>query len=220
MLWKRLALASACCLTANVFAQEVYVGGGLFGVQLGYAHALSSNINLRGDYMTLGSRSKSTTESGTQYQADIDWNRKALLLDWFPFDSSTFRITGGATFNQMAFNLTAGGAGTTVDINGKNYALGANDKLNVQVKMPNTTPYLGVGWGFRPGGQSGWGFHADLGVSIGQFKVTESRTGGLVNGGALGVTQAEVDAEMAQVRDSVAKIKVLPQATLGVSYRF
>lgn len=200
-------------------AQEVYGGVGLFGAQVGYAYAVAPSVTVRGDYMTMGSRSKSTNESGTEYKANMKWNRTALLADWFPFESSTFRLTGGATFNNVAFDLTAGGANTTVDIAGKPYTLAANDTLNIKIKMPSTTPYLGLGWGHKQSSK-GWGFHADLGVSVGQFKVTETRTGGLAEGGALGVKQTDVDAEMASVRDGVAKIKVLPQATLGVSYRF
>lgn len=200
-------------------AQVVYGGLGLFGLQIGYAHALKPNLTLRGDYMTLGSKSENVNESGTQYQAKMKWNRTALLADWFPFASSTFRLTGGATFNQVGFDLTAGGAGTSVDINNVDYTLGASDTLNIKVKMPSTTPYLGLGLGHKQGGK-GWGFHADLGVSIGQFNVTETRTGGLANGGALGVTQADMDQELVEVRDGVAKLKFMPQATLGLSYRF
>ena len=106
-----------------VQAQEVYGGVGLFGAQVGYAYAVSPSVTVRGDYMTLGSRSKTTNESGTEYQANVKWNRTALLADWFLFESSTFRLTGGATFNHVAADLTAGGAGTTVDINGKTYKI-------------------------------------------------------------------------------------------------
>lgn len=202
-----------------VQAQEVYTGIGLFGAQLGYAYALSPSLTLRGDLMTLGSRNQTTNESGTQYQARLKASRQALLADWFPFESGTFRLTGGATFNQVALELAAGGANTSVDINNTKYNLAASDSINIRIKMPSSTPYLGLGWGHKQGGK-GWGFHADLGVSIGQFKVTETRTGGLVNGGVLGVTQADIDKELTPVRDDVAKVKALPQATVGVSYRF
>lgn len=214
-----VAVLAACAGLTGAHAQEVYLGAGLFGAQLGYAHSVNSSVNLRADYMTLGTRNKTSTESGTTYQSKLDLSRTALLADWFPFEGSTFRLTAGATFNDMAFDLNAGGAGTTVDINGKSYALGANDKLNIQVKMPRTTPYLGIGWGHKPAGK-GWGFHADVGAIIGSFKVSETRSGALVNGGALGVTQADMDKELQDVRDSVAKLKVLPQLTLGVAYRF
>jgi hypothetical protein len=141
-----------------------------------------------------------------------------LLADWFPSGSS-FRVTAGATFNDVGFDLYANGAGQKVDINGRQLSLSANDSLNIQVKMPSTTPYIGIGFGHKPGSK-GWGFHSDFGASLGKFKVTETRTGGLVNGGSLGVTQSDVDKELADVREGVAKLKFLPQLTLGVSYHF
>lgn len=207
-------LASALVVVPCVQAQEVYVGAGLFGAQIGYSYALTPTVNVRADYMTLGNRTSTSNKSGTDYQSKLDWSRTALLVDWFPSESSSFRLTGGTTFNKITFDMTAGAAGQKVDINGTPYTLGANDSMNIQIKMPRTTPYLGVGWGHQPGNR-GWGFHADLGVSVGQFKVTETRTGALVN-----VNQADVDKELADVRDSVSRLRVLPQVTLGASYRF
>ncbi len=200
-------------------AQEVYAGAGLFGVQLGYAYAVTPSVTVRGDVLTMGSRTKTANESGTQYQAKLKLNRTAVVADWFPYESSTFRLTWGATFNNVAFDLKAGGAGSKVDINGKTYNLANNDSLNVKIKMPSTTPYVGLGWGHKLGSK-GWGFHADLGVSIGRFQLSETRSGELVNGGKLGVTQADVDKEMTEIRDNLGKINFLPQVTAGVSYRF
>jgi hypothetical protein len=132
---------------------------------------------------------------------------------------SGFRFTAGATFNDVKFDLFANGAGKMVDINGRKLSLSANDSLNIQIKLPNTTPYVGIGFGHKPGSK-GWGFHSDFGASLGKFQVTETRTGGLVNGGSMGVTQTDVDKELAEVREGVAKLKLLPQLTLGVSYHF
>lgn len=202
----------------SVQAQELYVGGGLFGVQIGYAHAISPSFGLRGDLMTMGQRDKTFNESGTSYQGSMNWSRKALLADWFPTGGS-FRLTAGATFNDVKFDLLSNGAGKSVDINGRKFSLSANDSLSVLVAMPSTTPYIGMGFGHKQGNK-GWGFHSDFGGSLGKFKVTEKRTGGLVNGGALGVTQADVDKELAEVRDGVAKLKFLPQVTVGLSYSF
>jgi hypothetical protein len=210
----RAALLASAFVGMCVQAQEVYVGAGLFGAQVGYAHALTPTVNLRADYMTLGNRSSTSNKSGTDYQSKLDWSRTALLVDWFPSASSSFRLTGGATFNKITYDMTAAAAGQTVDINGTSYTLGANDSMNIQIKMPRTTPYVGVGWGHQSS-QKGWGFHADLGVSVGQFKVTETRTGALVN-----VNQTDVDKELADVRDSVSRLRVLPQVTIGASYRF
>lgn len=211
-------LAGLGLLAHSVQAQEVYVGGGLFGLQVGYAYGVSPSLGLRGDFMTMGQSDKTFNESGTSYQGHINWSRKALLADWFPTGGS-FRLTFGATFNDVKFDLLSKGPGKSVDINGWKIGMSANDSFNVVVAMPSTTPYIGMGFGHKPG-QKGWGFHSDFGTSLGRFKVTETRTGGLVNGGSLGVTQTDVDKELTEVRDGVAKLKLLPQLTMGLSYSF
>lgn len=78
------------------------------------------------------------------------------------------------------------------------------------------TPYVGLGWGFSPSNTPGFGFYADLGVLIGRFKTEVTTT--LV--GKQGITQADIDAETADLRDSTAKLSVLPKFSVGVSYRF
>ena len=123
----RAALLASAFVGMCVQAQEVYVGAGLFGAQVGYAHALTPTVNLRADYMTLGNRSSTSNKSGTDYQSKLDWSRTALLVDWFPSASSSFRLTGGATFNKITYDMTAAAAGQTVDINGTSYTLGANE---------------------------------------------------------------------------------------------
>ena len=139
-----MAVLMVCFAANGASAQEVYGGVGLFGTQIGYAHALSPSWTVRGDYMTMGQRSKTTTESDTEYQAHLKMNRTALLADWFPWESSTFRLTGGATFNQVQFDLTAGGAGTSVDINNQKYILGAGDALKSRSRC--RAPRLTWGW--------------------------------------------------------------------------
>ncbi len=222
-LWRMFSLKAvvlACVVPmTGVQAQEVYGGAGIAGLQIGYAHALNSKFSLRADILTLGSRSQSVNNSGTQYQAKVEVGRTALLADWFPFETSGFRLSGGATINNTKAGLTASGVGKSVEIDGTTYTLGAGDSLNVQVKMPSTTPYLGLGWGHRMGNK-GWGFHADVGVAVGKFKLTETRAGQLANGGAFGVTQANMDKELKDIRNNLNKVGVFPQVTLGVSYSF
>jgi hypothetical protein len=57
---------------------------------------------------------------------------------------------------------------------------------------------------------------ADLGVSIGTAKLTTDTN--LV--GKYGITQADADAKTAEIDQAIGKIKLLPQASLGLNYRF
>ena len=53
--------------TAPAHAGEVYANLGLPGIGLGYAHPIDSHFTVRGDFMTMGSRQKDTTEDGIAY---------------------------------------------------------------------------------------------------------------------------------------------------------
>jgi hypothetical protein len=69
------------------------------------------------------------------------------LADYFPMDNG-FRITGGLSFNNTKFTLNSTGLGTAT-IDGKPVTL-AGEFFNVEVKQPGVTPYLGIGYGFKP----------------------------------------------------------------------
>lgn len=204
-------LVAASALPAH--AGEVYLQVGLPGVGLGYAQPLNDWLGVRGDFVTLGSRTKTTTEEGISYQADLKANRGALFADLYPFAGS-FRFTLGATSNQYKINLDASGAGTTINVGGTNYVLGPGDGLGVEVKFPSTTPYVGFGWGHQTA--TGLRFSLDVGASIGKAKVAVTPRGQLAQPAA----QADVDRETAELRDGVGKVKALPQLSFAIGYSF
>lgn len=213
-------LATACSLAvAGLFATaaqagELYTGIGLPGVGIGYAQPLSERFTLRGDLYTLGSRSKSTVEEGIAYDGDYKLHRGALLADWFPFAGS-FRISAGAAFNSYRITLDASGAGGSITIGDRTYTTTAADGLKVQIQFPKTTPYVGFGWGHHMG--SGWRFSADVGAAIGRAKLTATPRGQLA---AEPDIQANIDKELAELRDGVGKVRAIPQLSIGFGYSF
>jgi hypothetical protein len=207
------ALASSVSVAT---AGEIYLGAGLPGVMAGYAQPLSSSFTVRGDWATLGTRRKQQTENGVIYDAEVGFNRIGLFADWFYLGG--LRVTGGMTFNNLKANFVAQGDGTTqFTVGGNTFTTAADDRLNVQIKYPKTTPYLGLGYGHQA--STGFGFILDLGVSFGKATVSETHSGTNLGNPAI-VTQAQIDAEMAELRDGVAKIKYIPQASIGLNYRF
>ncbi len=206
-----LALLAACA--APVHAGEVYLQIGLPGVGLGYAHPISDWLGVRGDFVTLGSRTETTTEEGIAYQAKLKASRGALFADLYPF-AGGFRVTLGATSNQYKLTLDASGVGTTINVGGTSYVLAPGDGLGVEVKFPGTTPYVGLGWGHQAA--SGLRFSLDIGASIGKAKVAVTPRGQLAQPAA----QADVDRETAELRDGVGKVKALPQISFAVGYSF
>lgn len=194
-------------------AGELYGLVGLPGIGLGFAQPLNDSVGLRADFTTLGNRSKDGSEEGINYTGKLKLQRTALLADWYPMQGS-FRITGGATLNQMKVSLHADGSSGSLTIGDTTYPTTADDKFDVEVKFPNTTPYLGIGWGHGKG--SGLRVSADLGASFGRAKLTAALSGP----NASKVSQADIDAELAQLREGVGKIRVIPQISLAIGYSF
>jgi hypothetical protein len=199
---------------ATAHAGEVYANVGLPGIGLGYAHPIDSQFTVRGDFMTMGSRQKDTTEDGIAYTGRYKLQRVALFGDWFPFQGS-FRLTGGLSSNNYRVSLDASGAGGSLTIGDRTYTTGTGDGLNVEIKFPAVTPYLGIGWGHQTG--SGWRMAADIGALIGKAKVTATARGALANEADI---QANIDKELAELRDGVGKIRAIPQLSVSVGYSF
>jgi hypothetical protein len=194
-------------------AQELYLKAGLPGVGIGFAQPLGPLLGVRADFVTLGDRDERRNEEGIDYDAKLKANRAALLLDLFPFAGS-FRISAGATAAKYQLDLLATGAGGTLTIGNTTYTTTANDRFAVQVKMPSSMPYLGIGWGHQS--NSGLRFSFDIGAAFGKAKVSYQLTGPVANQ----VSQQDIDAELAELRDGVAKIKAIPQVTFGIGYSF
>jgi hypothetical protein len=216
MSFVRSALVAAVLSSTTVAASagEVYAGIGLPGAMIGYAQPLSSSITVRADLSTLGTHKERRTEDGVPYEARIEAHRAGLFGDWFV--AGGFRLTGGLTFNKIGARLDARGDGVTAwDIGGTTIVASPDDRLQVKVEYPKTTPYVGIGYGHHAQA-AGWGFVFDIGASIGKPKVTETHSGPNM---AM-VPQSDIDAEMAEVRDEVGKVKVIPQLSVGVNYRF
>lgn len=212
-IWTALALCGACVGSAH--SGEVYTGIGTHGVTLGYAQSISPSVTVRGDVATFGSHRSTEVEEGITYDAALKYSRAGLFADYFV--SGGFRVTGGLTFNTINLNLLASGAGTTINIGGTDYTLTADDRFNVRVEMPKVMPFIGVGYGHQPA-DAGFGFHFDIGASIGKAKLTATASGPAFANQAQ--VQADIDAELAELRDGVGKLKAIPLISLGINYRF
>ena len=176
-----LALA-ATGLLPQAQAGEVYANVGLPGIGLGYAHPIDSRFTVRADYMTLGSRSKSTTEEGIRYDGRYKLQRLAVLGDWFPFGGS-FRLTGGLSSNQYKVTLDA---------------TGENGSLTIGDRTYTTTA-------------------ADIGALVGRAKVDATVRGALASEPDI---QANLDKELAELRDGVGKVRAIPQLSVAIGYSF
>lgn len=213
---KKALLTALVLAGASVSAQagDLYLGLGFPMYTVGYAHPVNDAFGLRGEYSSLGTVKRDRVEDGINYRVQFKHQVVGAYGDWRP-TAGGFRVVGGITLNDTKANLVATSATSTANINGKTVSL-AGEKYTVDLVYPKVTPYVGVGYGFSPRNTPGFAFYVDAGVTIGKFKA--STTTSLV--GKQGITQADVDAETAQLRESTAKLSALPKVSVGVSYRF
>jgi hypothetical protein len=210
-----LSLLSALALLAGntvAHAQGVYAGLGLPGLyNVGYSHALSKSFGLRAQYSGGLDYDYTGDAEGVNVNANLKSTSVGVFADWYPFEGG-FRVVGGLARNNIKAALKAtGGSGT---VNGKSVTL-TGEYYNMDAKFKETTPYLGIGYGHHMENK-GLGFYFDFGFLIGRFDVTSETS--LVTSGQ--VTQADIDAQNAKVRDSVSGLRALPVLHLGMAYRF
>jgi len=198
-----------------VQAADPYATIGAPGIVLGVAQPMNERVSLRADYATSGRHGLDGEQEGIDYRGHVQFSRLGLFADWFVAGGG-FRLTGGATFNQGRMDLTAFGDGTPIRIGDTLYPTTEADRFEARVKFPDVTPYLGIGWGHHSQQVKGLSFLFDLGASIGQATV-ETRAEGPLLGQ---VSDEDLKKETRELRDGVGRVKAIPQATIGMAYRF
>lgn len=193
-------------------AADAYVKLGAPGVTLGLSQQMGPQWALRTDFSTIGSIKRDRAEQGIDYKGALKANRIGVFGDWFM--TGGFRLTGGLTVNDMSIRLNAQGNGQNITVGGTTVQTDATDQMQVDIRFPRVTPYFGIGWGHHQ--SDGRGFLFDIGASFGRAKVTETHSGTHLGQ----ISQADYDAELAELRKTVGKIRFMPQLDLGFSARF
>jgi hypothetical protein len=218
-LFRTLVVASLFAAMGSVQAEDDGMGIGVgarystlgAGVELG--KSFSDNFGVR---LGLNKYSQSDTQTidDIKYDADLDLSSTALLLDWHPFAGS-FHLTAGYVNSSNELTANADPTGT-VDIGGTLYGpLSAGDViLKGKVKL-GSGPYLGLGWGNVPA--SGFGFTVEAGiVQMGTPSVSLSATGSVGDT----IPQADIDQEIANMKNDLDQFDTYPVVAVGISYGF
>jgi hypothetical protein len=107
-----------------------------------------------------------------------------------------------------------GNNGRRVALGDRSFVTPSSDRLDVSLKFPGATPYLGLGYGLES--SSGSSVRFELGSSIGRPSVNELRSGT-----GLGSTlQTEFDKDPAQLRDGMGRTGIVPLVSLGMRLKF
>jgi len=211
----RRTLLVICLAAAGTTAQagDFYVKAGLPAGIFGYAQPVGNNFGLRVDLASVGEVQEQRPSNRIQYDARLKLDRAALSADWFAL-AGEFRSSGGVNTKQYRLDMQASGAGGSLTIGSTRHSTTAADELQVNARLPSTTPSVGYGWGHQA--STGLRLSADVGEMVGRSLFSSSVNDPL----AQRVTQADLDAELAAFRNSVDRVRAVPQVSLGLGYSF
>jgi hypothetical protein len=191
---------------------------GTLGIGVDVSKSLTPQINGRLG-VNFGNVGLNRTDSGIDYDAQLKLSSVQLFGDYYPFSSSSFRVTGGfvAQNNRVAVTSKPSSNGTYT-IAGNQYAASSVGTLNGEYAYGNSiAPYLGIGIGKST--NEGLGFNADLGVMFtGSPKVSLTASNPTFNNNA--TTRAQIDNQARQTENDLRGFNVYPVLSVGVSYGF
>ncbi len=225
-----LAIASGLCLsTSNALALDIGIGAkaGTLGAGLDLTVGVTEKVNLRGGFNQFSfdytgdiedetSAGGASVTSTADYSTTLEFNTIAMLVDYHPFQSG-FRLTAGAILNNNELRGTAIAGDQTIEIGNYTSSQGADLQADVSITFPKTAPYLGIGYDSSRYSKSGLSFTYDLGV---MFQGEPTASVALSGSDASQVSQADIDAEVADINETLADFTIYPVMNLGLSYTF
>jgi hypothetical protein len=163
---------------------------------------------------------RNTTVSSVNYDVKAQLRTLSILGDWYPF-AGGFRASAGLMYNDNNANYTGVPTGGTFDIGGQTFQATDVTSLKGTMSFGNVSPYLGIGWGNPVAKNKGWGMTTDIGVLF-QGAPTTTLVATCSPTALPGAcpTQSQVDAENAQMQDSLKNFKLWPVVSIGISYQW
>ncbi|HYD96986.1 MAG TPA: hypothetical protein VEC01_16780 [Noviherbaspirillum sp.] len=215
--------AGFICTTHAQSQSEIGISGhvGTTGVGAHMSVPVAPNVNVRLGLGYLGYNYKGST-NGLAYDLDLKANTYDALMDWYPTQGSSFRVTGGLTYNANRINARGrpNAAGQYV-IQGRLYNASDIGSVNGKVDFNKVAPYLGIGWGRQLKDEKGWSFSTDIGVLFqGSPKTSLSTSGCSAPAAVCNQFASDIARENAAFQSEVKKFKLYPVLRIGVSYKF
>ena len=191
---------------------------GTLGIGVDVNKSLTPQLNGRLGF-NFGNVGFNRTDSGINYDSQLNFSSVQLFGDYYPFSSSSFRVTGGLVAQNNRFAVTGKPSNnSTYTIAGNSYSVGDVGTLSGEYKYGNSiAPYLGIGIG--KSSNEGLGFNADLGVMFtGSPKVSLTASDATFNNNP--TTRAQLDNQARQTENDLRGFNVYPVLSIGLSYGF
>lgn len=168
------------------------------------------NLHFGANYFTLNQ----DLEDDSDYSAEVSAGLMSFsaLGDYYPFQSSTFRLTLGAYFNLNEVDAILTPV-NSYDVGGDVYTPEELGTLDANIKFNPIAPYIGLGFGNPTSGESGFGFSFDIGSMYQGGSIVDLTAEGLLE------PSAEED-QVTLIQDNLNWFKWYPVVSLGLSYKF
>lgn len=218
---KKTVIIAATLSVASFTAQaevgdiSIGVGAGLTqgtGFEVGYQ--ISDKVGVRAVSYS-GELSQTETMDGINYNIALKTKTPGVMLDFYPTDGGSLRLTVGAVDNGNSLSATASAA-SSYTIGGTLYTAAQVGSLKSEVAFEGITPYLGLG--YRMFATERLSIDFDAGLLIGSAPgVTMTADGTLANDSAF---MAELEAERKSLEGDLSSFKYMPMAKIALTYKF
>jgi hypothetical protein len=159
------------------------------------------------------------TDSGINYDSQLNLSSVQLFGDYYLFGGNSFRITGGLVAQNNRFSVTSKPSGSgTYTIDNQTFSASQVGNLTGEFKYANSiAPYLGIGFGRAT--NEGFGFNAELGVMFtGAPRVSLNASNPAFNNDP--TTRGAIDNQIRQTENDLKGFNIYPVLSVGVSYGF
>jgi hypothetical protein len=147
----------------------------------------------RGDDVEIG---------GIDYEGTAEWAEAKAGLDWYPSNegwSEKVFIATGLMYQNVEFDAKADGT--------KGFAVGGTQvnpgditSFRAEIENSQIMPYLSLGWGNKITGESGFDFHAELGIRVptqdADVKVSAIDPGNVLSAAALAAEKRDIESDV------------------------
>ncbi|MEM9386808.1 MAG: hypothetical protein AAGA68_17240 [Pseudomonadota bacterium] len=185
------------------------------GVGVDFSRSLANRFAFRVGYSGF-STSFDETESGIDYDIDLDLRSFAVSGDWHPWQNGVF-LTGGALINNNEANALGNGDGVDITIGDLTFDAGLVGDLTAQVDFDDVAPMVGFGWN-SAFAKRRLGVVLSAGVVFqGEPRVTLQADGAIADDPLF---QQELQREQDELQEDLNDFTLYPVASFGLSYRF
>ena len=213
-----VAPAAAATPAPSLAHTAISLMAGSLGLGLEANHLLTSRLGVRlGGYMA--GFSYEGSQAGQAIGMAMHLRNALAALDLYPFGGSGFHLSGGALLSGSSIRgSTVSGPDASYTFNHHDYTGADVGTLTLDLRLPRSAPYVGIGFG-RPS-HSGVGLHfggAGLGLAFGRAAVVMQAS----RGGGNPQLASDLRSDEAVIQRSVDKVPFYPVVSiLGFSVRF